>query len=226
MFYEPKISFPKDEEEEYIRWVLLSQQTKAPSRPFFDTTTVEIIDQETDLGKDFDPRLREKIVLATLAIKKAYLKGFDDPFSQIDDRKDNKKKVFTLIEHIRNFLEAPYGKRLGDRIENLYSISLEEEPNSLGIRAESLREFVKYIQMNPNLNYPGIVLSWDFNIVAEWRKEANRYFGVEFFPTGRIRYSIIKPNPTDLYESDKHQGFSTIDNLHSIMESYKVLNWI
>lgn len=153
------------------------------------------------------------------------LPKLENPFSTIDEFLDNEEKVYLLTSHIRTSLIAPYGERLATRIESLFGVSLEEEPDGIGISAESLHHFLSFLQSAPKLDYPDVVLSLPGNIVAEWHVDSKHHFSVDFLPNEDVHFVIFKPNPLHTHKTDCFSGKTTADQLFEEMKKNNVLRW-
>ena len=149
----------------------------------------------------------------------------ENPFSKIDELLDNEEKFYSLTNHIRISLIASYGERLATRIENLFEVSIEEEPDGIGISAESLHYFLSFLQSAPKLDYPDVVLSPPGNIVAEWHVDSKHHFSADFLPDGDTRFVIFRPNLKNSKKTERFSGISTFDCLYDIMKDNRVLKW-
>jgi len=149
----------------------------------------------------------------------------DNPFSHIDEFLDNEEKVHLFINHIKNNLIAPYRVRLAKRINDLFDFTIEDDPDGIGISADSLQHFIAFLQRYPELKYPDVVLSPERNIVSEWHVDYHHHFSVDFLPTGDVRFVIFRPNPKKPKKTDRLSGVSTWDCLYEIMGNNSVLSW-
>lgn len=111
------------------------------------------------------------------------------------------------------------------RIQFLFEASKEEYPDEVAILPESLKNFVSFLQMEPNLQYPDVVLSPDKNICAQWRTVPNRHFSVEFLPVGDVRFVIFSPNPKHPDKTNRLSGIVTVDSLMQTAQPQGVRSW-
>lgn len=153
----------------------------------------------------------------------------DNPFGHIDELLNNEEKVHLFINHIKNNLIASHKERLAKRINDLFDFSIEDEPEGLGISADSLRHFIAFLQAflqrYPELKYPDVVLSPERNIVSEWHVDSNHHFSVDFLPDGNVRFVIFRPNPKKPEKTDRLSGMSTWECLYEFMKNNGVLSW-
>ncbi len=139
---------------------------------------------------------------------------------------DEKNQVQKLIFQIRKSLTITYHERLARRLLTLFNDAKEEDSDSLGISAGSLRNFYSFFGLHANLKCPAISLTPDYNIYASWRGEKNRVFSVYFLPNGDTRFVIFKPNDKHPKRKIRLSGTATNDTLLKTIESSGVWDWI
>lgn len=150
----------------------------------------------------------------------------EDPFTQANLLNNEEDQVQELIFQIRKSLSITYHESLANRILILFNDAKEEDPDCLGIAAESLRNFYNFFRLNTNLKRPTISLTPDYNIYASWRGEQNRVFSVHFLPNGDTRFVIFKPNDKHPERKIRLSGTATSDTLIKTVESSGVWDWI
>ncbi len=150
----------------------------------------------------------------------------EDPFTQANLLNNEEDQVQELIFQIRKSLPITYHESLANRILILFNDAKEEDPDCLGIAAESLRNFYNFFRLNTNLKHPTISLTPDYNIYASWRGEQNRVFSVHFLPNGDTRFVIFKPNDKHPERKIRLSGTATSDTLIKTVESSGVWDWI
>lgn len=165
------------------------------------------------VGQEIQYNLRSELV------------GSKDPVTtDLVDSED--KQVQALIYRFRTFLSIPYHKRLADRLLSLFNNAKEEDPDSLGIVADSLRDFYNFLQLHTNLKYPSITLSPDNNILASWRSKQSQVFNVHFLSNKDVRFVIFKPNNKYPERKFRFSGVATIDTLIEEVTSSGVKDWV
>lgn len=110
--------------------------------------------------------------------------------------------------------------------ETLFYDAKEEDPTNLGISAESLRNFYKFILLHTNLKCPTISLTPDYNIYASWRGEQKRIFSVHFLPNRDVHFVIFIPNVRHPERQIRISGAVTTDILMDTTAPYHICDWI
>lgn len=140
----------------------------------------------------------------------------------IENEADQAKK---LVFQIVMSLSAPYRGTLAKRLFELFYDAREEDPASVGIAIGSLRTFFNFMQSCPNLKYPVISLTPEYNIYASWKSAKNKVFSVHFLPGADVRFVIFTPNNMHPNKLIRLSGMATTDVLIKTVEPYGVLNW-
>ena len=148
----------------------------------------------------------------------------ESPFDEIIDRLGDDEKINEIVKFL-NQTDIAFSKRLTDRIQFLFEASKEEYPNEVAIIPESLKNFLGFLQTEPNLKYPDVVLSPDKNICAQWRTAPNRHFSVEFLPVGDVRFVIFSPNPKHPNKINRMSGIVSVDSLMQTAQPQGVRSW-
>lgn len=150
----------------------------------------------------------------------------EGPFTQTDLLNNEENQVQELIFQIRKSLSITCHESLANRILVLFSDAKEEDPDCLGIAAESLRNFYNFFRLHTDLKRPTISLTPDYNIYASWKGEQNRVFSVHFLPNGDTRFVIFKPNDKHPERKIRLSGTATSDTIIKTVESIGVSDWI
>jgi len=124
-----------------------------------------------------------------------------------------------------NQTNISFSERLAERIQFLFEASKEEYPHVEAISPESLKNFVSFLLSAPNLKYPDVVLSPDKNICTQWRTTPNRYFSVEFLPTGDARFVLFSPDPKNPDKTFRMSGIVSVDSLMQTAQPPGILSW-
>jgi len=148
----------------------------------------------------------------------------ESPFLKIDDSRDDDLKIDELILFCKEALNASFGKQLSERIR--YIVEYEtSDPEGILISYLSLRNLVAFIQQEPRLKFPDIVLSGSGNFVAEWRKSSSRHFSAEFLPSGDVSFVVFKPNPLEPERPIRLCEICPWQNLIEEITPHHVLSW-
>ena len=153
--------------------------------------------------------------------------GNENPITQPDLLKSEEDQVQELIFQIKRLISIPYKDNLANKLLTLFNDAKEEDPDSLGMSAGSLRSFTNFILSHTNLKCPTISLTPDYNIYASWRCEQNRVFSVHFFPNGDARFVIFKPNNRHPERITRISGVATADILmETVVIPNRIEEWI
>ncbi|MFH1673358.1 MAG: hypothetical protein ABIF87_08035 [Pseudomonadota bacterium] len=149
-----------------------------------------------------------------------------DSITQSTLLKSEEDQVQELIFRIKRSRSILYGESLANRLLTLFNDAKEEDPDCVGIAAESLRNFNNFLQLHINLKCPTISLTPDYNIYASWRAEQNRVFSIHFLPNADARFVIFKPNDRHPERKIRISGVATIDILMETVTPYCIGDWI
>ena len=149
----------------------------------------------------------------------------DSPFDLLDAGQENYEKVRELISHIRSSLRVTFRKKLAKRLEFLGEVAEEEGPDQSEVSAESLRMFIKFLELAPDLKCPGVVLSPSGNVRVQWRAAPNKHFVAEFYQDGEVRFVIFRPDPKRLGHTIRLSGTASVESILSTAEPHGVLKW-
>lgn len=150
----------------------------------------------------------------------------DSPFDLLDERRGNQEKVRELISYVCSSENVPFAQELASRLEYLNEIAEEEGPEQSELSAESLRMFVKFLELTPDLKFPGVVLPPSGNIRVQWRAAANKLFVAEFYSDGDVRFVIFRPDPKRSGHTIRLSGTASVESLLTIAELHGVLEWV
>lgn len=148
----------------------------------------------------------------------------ESPFDEIIDRLSDDEKINEIVKFL-NQININFSKRLASRIQFLFEASKEEYPDEVAIFPESLKNFVGFLQTEPDLKYPDVVLSPSKNIRAQWRTAPNRHFAVEFLPTDDAHFVIFSPDPKHPDKTNRMSGLVSIDSLMQTAQPHGILSW-
>jgi len=149
----------------------------------------------------------------------------ESPFDILDELRSEDEKLLEIISHIRSHSNICFAQQLADRLMFLVEVAKEEHPHEVAILPESLRNFVSFLQLQTNLNYPDVVLSPSKNIRVQWRTAPNRHFAVEFLRTGEAHFVIFSPDPRHPERTIRLSGIVSLDSLMEAVQPHGVLSW-
>jgi len=149
-----------------------------------------------------------------------------DPITQATLLKSEEDQVQELIFRIKRSRTIYHRESLANRLLTLFYDAKEEDPDCVGIVAESLRNFINFIQLHTNIKCPIISLTPEYNIYASWRGEQNRVFSVHFLPDVDARFVMFKPNDRHPERKIRVSGIATTDVLMETVMSYRIEEWI
>lgn len=149
-----------------------------------------------------------------------------DPITQVNLLNSEEDQVQELIFRIKTSRSISYRESLANRLLALFNDAKEEDPDCIGIGAESLRNFYNFIHLHTNINCPIISLTPEYNIYASWRGEQNRVFSIHFLPNADARFVMFKPNDRHPERKIRVSGLATIDILMETLTPYCIEDWI
>lgn len=149
----------------------------------------------------------------------------EEPYIQADLLGSKEQEVRELIYQAKTS-SIRCRERLANRLLALFKDSKEEDPYGPGITADSIRNFIKFLQLHTNLRYPSISLTPEYNIYASWKDEQSRVFSVHFLPNGNVRFVIFKPNHRHPEQKTRIAGTTTTDVLMETVSPHEISEWV
>src|SRR3972149_2712860 len=122
------------------------------------------------------------------------------------------ENVENIILQIRFSQLIRYGERISNRLSDLRRAVREEDGEDAEISADSLRGFISFLKMYPNIRYPDIALTPDGNIYARWKGDRGALFSVEFLPDSKVGYVVFSPLLNRAGELSRHSGIDSVEN--------------
>ncbi|MCH9049881.1 MAG: hypothetical protein IIA72_02175 [Proteobacteria bacterium] len=147
------------------------------------------------------------------------------PFDLLDERREDQEKVRDLVSYIRSSRRVSFARKLAGRLEILNEVAEEETFGQAGLSPESLRMFIKFLELASEFKYPGVVLSPAGNVRVQWRAASNKLFVAEFYPDGEVRFVIFRPDSSRLDRTSRFSGITSVESLLSEVEPHGVLEW-
>ncbi|MCH8010951.1 MAG: hypothetical protein IIA61_03225 [Candidatus Marinimicrobia bacterium] len=150
----------------------------------------------------------------------------EDPFTQVDLHDYEEKRIQELIFRIRTSRSITHRERLASRLFTLNNDAKEEDSTGVGIALNSLLNFYNFLQLLPDLKYPSVSLTPEYNIYISWRGERHQVFSIHFLSGRDTRFVILKPNERHPEKQIQVSGTMTTDILMEKVEPYSVWEWI
>lgn len=145
------------------------------------------------------------------------------PFDTKAEIRADDHNFLKLVNVLRESNTIPENDILADRLTTLFYAYKEDFDESLD--TESLRTFISFMTKHPELKRPIITATPYSNIYAEWKgDEGRKYLGVQFLPTGEVRYVGIRPRP-DQPQRIRCSGLVPADQLFAEISSLKLGDW-
>jgi len=149
-----------------------------------------------------------------------------NPFTQEDLLERAEDQIQEYIFRIRALPAFHYQESLASKLVTLLNYEKEEDPSSIGIAVDSLRNFFNFLRLNPNLKNPIISLTPDNNIYASWRSANNQVFSIHFLSNDNTHFVLFKPNERHPEQKIRVSGTATTDILMETVMPYGILDWI
>lgn len=158
-------------------------------------------------------------------LEKIFPPPSESPFDTLDELREEDEKVLEFTYYVRGRTGIGFASQLADRLEYLFEVAKEENPDEVAISVESLRSFVSFLQSAPYLRYPDVVLSPSKNIRVEWRRGPKQHFAVEFHTTGDAQFVIFSPDPNYPERTIRLTGLVSVESLIETVSPHGVLAW-
>lgn len=122
--------------------------------------------------------------------------------------------VYTYLSSLQRAKTSEILGAATKRLMQLSRIAEEEGPDQLAMQKASLRGFLVFLQSNTRkLSGPSLVLTYDGNIRAEWKRHVNHRVAIEFLNEVDVRYVTFIPNRKHATRVNRSSGTSTVDTL-------------
>jgi len=141
----------------------------------------------------FEPSIFPILGLAELDVEIINLPASKSPFDILilDEDKELKKGIFCL----RKLVGVEYADILAQRVEYLIQVAYEDEPDCIPLVSASLNSFINLFISNPELLRPNIVLTPSRNLQAQWGKQRDKKFVVEFLQGNLVNFVLFTQDP-------------------------------
>ena len=81
-----------------------------------------------------------------------------------------------------------------------------------------MRQFLQFVQKEPKLRFPAIVVTDSKNIKAIWQASESQIFWIEFEPNGDVSYLAFSPNKK---RSDGIERVSALSAVEVVLQRAK-----
>lgn len=138
-----------------------------------------------------------------------------------------KKELSDLISQIRDLTEARHAERIALRLDYLRNNFAEDEAGERDISADSLRDFIKFLNLHPNIRYPEITLTPSGNVYIRWKGEHKSLFSILFLSSQNVQFVVFAPNERHPEIINHISGTETVDTvLEKLDKAYGVASWV
>ena len=142
----------------------------------------------------------------------------------VDDWKKEGEPEY-LLSRIEQSTDIRHGRRITGRVRALRQMMREDEGTD--ISPGSLRSFYEFLNLSPDLSYPGISVTPDSDIYVRWKGPDRSLFSIHFLPGLRVRYVIFVPDRRRLKLMDRISGTGSVDTiLETADRAYGVNAWV
>ncbi|RPI79724.1 MAG: hypothetical protein EHM45_01760 [Desulfobacteraceae bacterium] len=149
------------------------------------------------------------------------------PFDQIDEIYiDDDHKALSVIKNIPKSLKLEHAQRIANRLQYLYDVSKEDDPDEIAISSQSMECFLKFFAQDERFGYPDIALTPSKNILVEWRIGPDQNFAIEFLSKNDTYFALFAPDPKHPERVARVSGSVSIDSVLDIIKPYGILSWI
>ncbi len=148
------------------------------------------------------------------------------PFEILDELRDEKAKVKELINYVRRSLDCPYARRLERHLSDLMKRAEEESPYQSEPLADSLRMLIRFLQVSPDISYPGVTLTPRGNFRARWSVAPNKLCAAEFFPDQGVHFVVFSPDRMRPNQTIRLSGIASVTTFLNTVEPHGVLEWM
>jgi hypothetical protein len=134
----------------------------------------------------------------------------------------------TLPAEIRRIAQHPKlrcRQRLGMRLQHLYAIAQEEQPDQAPPSLASLKSLIALLVGHPELTCPQVMLTPEGCLSAEWRTGRGKLLSLDFLGDEDVRFVIFAPDLTRPYKTARVSGGASLESIMHLAEPHGVLAW-
>jgi hypothetical protein len=133
--------------------------------------------------------------------------------------------VHNLVRLIRES-SISHVQRIAERVEHLLAISIQEQPESCAMSSNSIKGFMKFLELHKNIRYPNLTLTPNGEIYAQW-KRGRSLLGIQFLSDLDVKFVVFTPNPQHPEKTNRVSGSDTVDRIFENLEKiYAISNWV
>jgi len=130
-----------------------------------------------------------------------------------------------LLSRIEGSSEIRHGRKIAGRIRELRQILREDD--SSDISPDSFRSFYEFLNLNPDVSYPGISVTPDGDIYARWKGADRELFSIHFLSGLRLRYVVFSPDRVRQCCTNRSSGIGFVETILEIVDrAYEVNKWV
>lgn len=143
----------------------------------------------------------------------------------------NMSKVGQLIRAMKKSNSSSYMVEIAKRVSYLQEAFLEEDKDEnvkleiRGINPDSLAYLVKFLNAHSDVKRPGLTVTPDRVISADWRESKKKLCTIYFLPDGNIRYVFFLPNIKLMDGFERHSGLTQLSAFGRLREAFS-LSWL
>ncbi len=135
----------------------------------------------------------------------------DDANTSLEDRGDFSVDFYLTL--LRKSKPHSFVEPMIERVEELRQLAAEEGPGQNAPNSNSLKGFFRFIYTNRTRikRRPRLVLTYEGNLRAEWKKRFNDRAVVEFLNPIDLKFVLMRPNVAHRTRINRSSGSSTVD---------------
>ena len=139
---------------------------------------------------------------------------------QIEDEsaarlRNERGEIYARLEIAKFGLGPETYNRLKRRLDFLFE---PDDGQDVRISPGSMRQFLQFVQKEPKLRFPAIVVTDSKNIKAIWQASESQIFWIEFEPNGDVSYLAFSPNKK---RSDGIERVSALSAVEVVLQRAK-----
>ena len=150
--------------------------------------------------------------------------GATSPFVLFSKPFEEATSLDSLVTYVRygGFCEG--GQALGDRLEELAE-DLEEDAEAIPISLESIAGFIEFLLVAESLRDPGLVVTPNGNICAEWHESWEQHFVIEFVSHSEANFVLFVPDPKQRFKTMRLAGTCSIASVYDEAKLHGIAEW-
>lgn len=147
---------------------------------------------------------------------------------QIEDEgavrlRNERGEIFARLEDAKFGLGPETYTRLKRRLDFLFE---PDDGQDVRISPGSMRQFLQFVQKEPKLRFPAIVVTDRKNIKAIWQASESQIFWIEFEPNGDVSYLAFSPNKKRSDGIERVSALSAVEDVLRRAKEIGALAWM